>query len=179
MENNRFAAESVQEETSRRRFIKWLLGILLAVNGLIAGIPFLRSLVGPRAAVQSDQWLKVAAINSLPEGEPVDIRFMTEPEEAYIHTAVLRSVWVIKHSPENITVYSPICPHLGCYYQWSRQSGRFECPCHASLFALDGKVLGGPAPRPLDTLPTRIKDGNLFVKWERFKVGTPSKISIT
>ena len=176
MEHNSYTPQSEQQETSRRRFIKWLLGILLAINGMIAGIPFLRSLVGPQAAAQSDQWLKVAAINSLPEGKPVGIRFQSEPEEAYIHTTVLRSVWVIKHSSEDITVFSPICPHLGCYYQWSQQSRRFECPCHASLFALDGKVLGGPAPRPLDTLQSRIKNGNLFVKWERFKVGTPAKI---
>ncbi len=178
MEQNGYTPEGGQEETTRRRFLKWLLGIIAAVNVLIAGIPFLRSLAGPAARAKKSEWLKVAAISSLPEGRPVDIRFMAEPEEAYIHTEVLYSVWVIKHSPDEITVFSPICPHLGCRYQWDQQTGRFECPCHASLFAPDGKVLGGPAPRPLDTLPARIDNGNLFIKWERFKVGTPAKIPI-
>jgi len=178
MEQNSVNPESGQGETPRRRFLIWLLAILAAINGLIAGIPFLRSLAGTSSSAQKNQWSKVVEISCLPEGKPVDIRFMSQPEEAYLHTSVLHSVWVVKYSAGDITAFSPICPHLGCYYQWNQQSGRFECPCHASLFAPDGKVLGGPAPRSLDTLQTMIKDGNLFVKWERFKVGVTGKIPI-
>jgi len=178
MEQKGYTPEAGQEETTRRRFLKWLLGIVAAVNVLIAGIPFLRSLVGASSKAQKNEWSKVVSISSLPEGRPVDIRFTAEPEEAFIHTTVLHSVWVIKHSPDQITVFSPICTHLGCYYQWDRNTGRFECPCHGSVFTLDGKVVGGPAPRPLDTLQTKIDNGNLLVKWERFKPGTPAKIPI-
>lgn len=178
MELEIHTAESGREDSARRRFLKWLLGILAAVNGLVAGIPFLRSLAGPPPAARKDRWLKVASVNSLPEGEPVDIRFMAEPEDAYIHATVLRSVWVVRHPSDGITVFSPICPHLGCYYQFSRQSNQFECPCHGSLFSLDGKVLGGPAPRPLDVLQSKIENGDLYVVWERFKVGTPEKIPV-
>jgi len=178
MEQEGYTPEAGQEDTTRRRFLKWLLGIIAAVNVFIAGIPFLRSLAGPAAKARSGDWLKVASISSLPEGRPVAIRFMAERQDAYIHNTVLHSAWVIKHSPDEITVFSPVCPHLGCYYQWDQRLGRFECPCHASVFALDGKVLGGPAPRPLDTLQTRIDNGNLFIKWERFQVGTPSKVTI-
>ena len=178
MEQNGYTPEAGQEETTRRRFLKWLLGIIAVVNVFIAGIPFLRSLVGSSAKARSSEWLKVTAINSLPEGRPVDIRFMAELKEAYIHDTVLHAACVIKHSPDEITVYSPVCPHLGCYYQWDQQTGQFECPCHASVFALDGKVLGGPAPRPLDTLQAKVENGNLFIKWERFQVGTPVKIPI-
>ncbi|MGO9014887.1 MAG: ubiquinol-cytochrome c reductase iron-sulfur subunit [Dissulfurispiraceae bacterium] len=178
MEQNTYTPEAGQEETTRRRFLKWLLGIIAAVNVFIAGIPFLRSLFGTGAKARKGEWLKVITISSLPQGRPVDIRFVAERKEAYIHDTVLYSAWVIKHSPDEITVFSPICPHLGCYYQWDQRLGRFECPCHASVFAPDGKVLDGPAPRPLDTLPTRIDNGNLFIKWERFQVGTPAKIPI-
>ncbi|MBF0559761.1 MAG: ubiquinol-cytochrome c reductase iron-sulfur subunit [Nitrospirae bacterium] len=178
MEQKIVNPESGREDTSRRRFLKWLLGIIAAVNALVAGVPFLRSLISPSSAARQNPWLKVASINSLPEGKPVDIRFMAEPDDAYIHTTVLRSVWVIRHSAGDITVFSPVCTHLGCYYQWSQQSNRFECPCHASLFSLDGKVLGGPAPRSLDVLPSKIENGNVYVKWERFKVGTPERIPV-
>ena len=33
-------------------------------------------------------------------------------------------------------------------------------------------------PRPLDTLPTKIEKGELFVEWETFKVGIPEKILV-
>ena len=35
------------------------------------------------------------------------------------------------------------CTHLGCSVPWRAESGRFECPCHASAFDLTGAVLRG------------------------------------
>jgi quinol-cytochrome oxidoreductase complex cytochrome b subunit len=40
-----------------------------------------------------------------------------------------------------------------------------------------GNVLGGPSPRPLDTLPGKIEDGILYVQWEQFRVGAPEKVA--
>jgi cytochrome b6-f complex iron-sulfur subunit len=36
---------------------------------------------------------------------------------------------------------------------------RFDCPCHASSFDLEGRVLSPPATRPLDRLAVRIEHG--------------------
>ena len=41
------------------------------------------------------------------------------------------------------------CSHLGCSVAPNKQAMRFECPCHGSMFALDGKVIHGPAIFPL------------------------------
>lgn len=43
-----------------------------------------------------------------------------------------------------------VCTHLGCLYEWVPMTGRFECPCHGSKFALTGDYLAGPARRSLD-----------------------------
>lgn len=51
------------------------------------------------------------------------------------------------------------CTHLGCTVPWRSESGRFECPCHASMFDITGEVLSPPAPRPLDLLEVRIENG--------------------
>ena len=51
------------------------------------------------------------------------------------------------------------CTHLGCSVPWDETSGRFKCPCHASVFDLRGDVLAPPAPRPLDIFPVRIENG--------------------
>jgi cytochrome b6-f complex iron-sulfur subunit len=51
------------------------------------------------------------------------------------------------------------CTHLGCTVPWNSESGRFECPCHASGFDIAGDVVSPPAPRPLDTYPVRIENG--------------------
>jgi menaquinol-cytochrome c reductase iron-sulfur subunit len=90
----------------------------------------------------------------------------------------LHNIWAVKNSSSDVTVFSPICPHLGCRYKWHADSQHFICPCHGSVFSIDGKVLGGPAPRPLDTLPTKIENGELFVEWELFKEGISQKEAI-
>ncbi len=43
----------------------------------------------------------------------------------------------------------PICPHRGCAVIWQADQNRFACPCHGSKFDAEGRVLRGPARKPL------------------------------
>jgi menaquinol-cytochrome c reductase iron-sulfur subunit len=163
---------------ARRTFLKFLISIITIFISLILGIPFIRSLIVLKPMRGKQVWYKVGEVNTLPDGQPIRLNFFARTDDAYRHETTVHSVWAIKHSPSEVTVYSPICTHLGCYYKWDSVTGHFECPCHASIFAIDGKVLGGPAPRPLDTLPVKVDNGVLFVVWEQFKVGIPEKKKI-
>lgn len=67
-------------------------------------------------------------------------------------------------STQYVAVYSRICPHLGCIFNFEpdpetvkRDYGGFTppgpvfaCPCHLSIYDLQqhAKVVSGPAPRP-------------------------------
>ena len=37
------------------------------------------------------------------------------------------------------------CPHLGCKLNWNKQERSWDCPCHGSRFAENGKLLDNPA----------------------------------
>lgn len=163
-------------ESSRRQFMIWATGILAAVCGLIVGIPLVGSFIGPRKAT-SNHWIRVADLKDLPMGQPISLTAADIEEDAYLRESVIRHLWVIKHSDMAVTVFSPTCPHLGCQFNWNAASGRFECPCHGSVYSPEGKVLGGPAPRPLDTLATRIEQGRLSVNWQQFRSGIAQKLS--
>nr|WP_243766701.1 FAD-dependent oxidoreductase [Streptomyces sp. GC420] len=42
------------------------------------------------------------------------------------------------------------CTHMGCIVHFNDAECAWECPCHGSRFDVDGKVIQGPALRPLD-----------------------------
>lgn len=44
-----------------------------------------------------------------------------------------------------LTPTVPRCPHLGCALKWNSAEHSWDCPCHGSRFARNGKVLNGPA----------------------------------
>ena len=44
-----------------------------------------------------------------------------------------------------LTLSTPRCPHLGCALKWNPQERSWDCPCHGSRFAEDGRLLDNPA----------------------------------
>ena len=69
------------------------------------------------------------------------------------------------HAPQGIVAYSAICTHEGCDVGlWQGEEKMLKCPCHDSEFdPKDGaRVVTGPAPRRLPTLPLKMVDGVLM-----------------
>jgi len=64
-----------------------------------------------------------------------------------------------------VLAFSALCPHAGCEVNnWMPETGILSCDCHSSEFdaTASGKVVGGPAARPLPSLLLKI-DGAVFV----------------
>ena len=177
--NLKDSASGRQTGMGRRSFFQKLaFGVLTFLGSLAIGIPLIGALIGPSFMKKRAPWAKIKDVNALVPDEPKEISFTDNREDAFIRETVVRNVWIVKHSSSEITVFSPICPHLGCRYHWNPKGRHFECPCHGSVFSSDGKVIGGPSPRPLDTLPQKIVKGELYVRWELFKLGIPQKIRV-
>ena len=164
--------------TARRTFLQVVIGVFSGLIGLALGIPFVAAIIGSARRAAGSSFSDVAALDLLPLGKPVDLTFSQLTAEAFIQREVMHHVWAVRTSASSVTVFSPICPHLGCSYDWDAGTSRFMCPCHGSVYTLDGRVVAGPAPRPLDTLPVEIREGRLFVAWEQFKPGVPQKAVI-
>jgi len=77
-------------------------------------------------------------------------------------------------------MFSPLCPHLNCKYDWDDGLKGFLCPCHGSQFTKYGRHLNiGPAPRGLDPLPFREQSGQAQVEWIKFSANTPSIVRVS
>ncbi len=57
---------------------------------------------------------------------------------------------------------SPICTHAGCEVRVMPSS--FECPCHGSVYSVEGEVEDGPAPRALQRFPIEETSENFIIK---------------
>lgn len=56
---------------------------------------------------------------------------------------------------------SPICTHLGCTVEV--QGAYLVCPCHGSTYERTGKVVRGPAERPLRRYPATLSSAQVIV----------------
>jgi len=162
------------EDVQKRNFIKGLTAGILGFMTLFLTIPFVSYLIPSSNEGEDKKYIKVSNFPAIATGTPTKMTFEDVDKQAFITSNVVYDIWVIKHSPDKATVYSPLCPHLNCRYTFT--SNQFACPCHGSLFNEEGKVTGGPAPRPLDTLPYKIENGELYVQWKLFKAGIPEKV---
>jgi ubiquinol-cytochrome c reductase iron-sulfur subunit len=72
---------------------------------------------------------------------------------------------------EGILCFSKICTHVGCPISlWEQQTHHLLCPCHQSTFDLadNGKVIFGPAARPLPQLPIMVDSEGYLVAQSDF-----------
>ncbi|MDQ7781331.1 MAG: ubiquinol-cytochrome c reductase iron-sulfur subunit [Desulfomonilaceae bacterium] len=127
-----------------RSFIKYLLlSLAVAASGMAAwGIAMFS---GIRQGKKSTRQFSRQIIDDLRPGQPVHV------SEA--------GAWLIKRDDE-VVAFDDRCTHLGCRQKWNSQESRFECPCHGSIFDIDGNVQRGPAVSPMPRLYLRYSEGN-------------------
>ena len=141
--------------TTRRDFLRrgWKLGG--ALLGVAAGWTSLEAL---RPLTQGTGGLRIKL------GNPADFK----PGSAtYFNEGRL---WLV-NADGRLFALSQKCPHLGCRVPFCESSGRFECPCHGSVFDLGGEYVQGPAPRGMDRFELSVVDDGLVVDTSKLIAG--------
>lgn len=147
----------------RRLFLR---GAFVGVSGLftlemLGGFAFF---FRPQKTAGFGQKFRVGKVDEFPIGS------MTHVQEGKFY---------LSRVPEGFLAMWHKCTHLGCTVPWIAQekseddiskSGRFNCPCHGSIFNRYGVLTAGPAPRPLDLFPVSIVDGVVMVDTDVSKV---------
>jgi cytochrome b6-f complex iron-sulfur subunit len=60
-----------------------------------------------------------------------------------------------------------ICTHFDCTVSYLPGEERIFCACHEGYYDLEGNVLAGPPPRPLDPAYWKLTDDKLILALER------------
>jgi menaquinol-cytochrome c reductase iron-sulfur subunit len=163
---------------TRRRFFEWVTATAAGFIGLSLAIPLFGYVISPAFKRRTQSWVDVAAADELAVGTPKQLDYVATVQDGYLEIKSQKAVWAVKHSDGQVTVFSPMCTHLGCGYHWNAADQKFNCPCHGSVFDISGRVLGGPAPRPLDALPSKVEQGRLLVLYKEFKSGVGRQVEL-
>lgn len=134
---------------NRRRLLKSILG-LLGTTVLVSFVyPILRFLAPPGEEAQGRK--VVLKRSEVPPGSAKDIVVNTIPS-------------IIINVPEKgLIVLSKVCTHLGCLVEYDKSKSRLLCPCHAGVYSLDGKVISGPPPKPLQKFSFKVEGEDIVI----------------
>ena len=144
------------DDKSRRDFLRggWKLGGALLIGAAAyTGYEALRPLATRRGRRQDHRRQDVSS-------------FATDTS-----TYVPAGRMYVVNANDYLFALSQKCPHLGCHVPYCESSGRFECPCHGSIYDLAGEYITGPAPRGMDRYKVTLDGENVVVDTGVLKPG--------
>ena len=135
----------------RRGLIKALLG-----GGFVASLvaflyPVIRFMNPPAVAE--------ASVNEAPGGKVSDLK----PNSGKIIKFGSRPVLLVRLNETEWRAFSAVCTHLNCTVQYQEQKRLIWCACHNGLYDLNGKVVSGPPPKPLEEYVARVRGDEVVI----------------
>ena len=140
-----------REAISRRTFVRYLLnGGVLALLGS-ALYPIARYLYPPQTGDASVSSVVAAKAGEVAMNTAKIFRFGNRPG-------------LLVHTPYGeLKAFSAVCTHLNCTVQYDSDASVIWCACHNGKFDLNGHVISGPPPRPLEAYQVNVRGDDVVV----------------
>ena len=151
---------------TRRKFLSYIVDATVGVVGAAIAVPVIGYFLSPAWKKSQNPTIPITNVEQIEVGVPTFVRFEERVPDAWVTTTESKGVWVVTKDGNNFTLFDPHCTHLRCPYYWDAQNRVFTCPCHGGKFDIDGNVLGGPPPRPLDRWQFTIQNGEIETSGE-------------
>lgn len=135
----------------RRSLIRWLLGSGFAISLTSFIYPVIRFLNPPPVSE--------AAVNEVVAGRVEDLR----PNSGKIVRFGDNPVLLIRVNQTEWRALSAVCTHLSCIVQYQTERARIWCACHNGVYNLQGQVVSGPPPRPLELYAVHIREDEVVI----------------
>jgi menaquinol-cytochrome c reductase iron-sulfur subunit len=149
---------------SRRDFVKLTTAAVGTFIGAVIGLPAIAYLIEPALKVGSAAaWIPLGKLDGYEIGKPSLATFTRSKVNGWEKTVDSYGVFVLRKSEAEVQAFSNKCTHLSCRVNWNQDQQQYICPCHDAHFDINGKIISGPPPRPLDTYETKVEDGTLSI----------------
>jgi len=135
----------------RRTLLRWLLG-----GGFTASVV---SFLYPAVKFMNPPTVPEASTNEVSAGKVQDLK----PTSGKIVKFGSRPALLIRVSETEWRAYSAICTHLNCTVQFQDSTRQIWCACHNGFYDLNGKVVSGPPPRPLEEYAVHIRGEDVVI----------------
>ena len=141
------ADQTLDEKGDSRRDFLGKMSLLLTGLASVGALAGSLRLIKPNVRYEEPTKFKIGKTENYPEGT---FKNLTDKKV------------IIFSDSDGLYAISSVCTHLGCIV--SPTGWGFQCPCHGSKYTKDGKVIAGPAPRPLEWHEIgQQEDGTLLV----------------
>ncbi len=122
------------------------------------------------------------------DGTPLAVTVRDDIVDAWnrFNDVPVGSIWLRKVGVGPVLAFNSVCPHLGCSVTHRRAENDFFCPCHTSVFSLDGTKTNAIPPRDMDALEVAMRTNGqddaagveIWVRFQNFRRATAKKIVI-
>jgi menaquinol-cytochrome c reductase iron-sulfur subunit len=149
--------------SDRRGFFLTVIYGLWAAMGAALSIPAAVYLFFPPKLRKEQNWAEAGDVTKMRPNSPVEMVFRRNRVDGWRILSEKSTAWAVRLDDGQVVAFAPQCTHLGCAYHWDDPKKQFLCPCHTSVFSIDGKVISGPAPRPLDRFDSKVEKNKLLL----------------
>jgi cytochrome b6-f complex iron-sulfur subunit len=136
---------------NRRNFVNFLLGSSLMGTIIAFLYPVLRYIWPPKQAEAIVKKVIAAKVGELAPNTYKIFKFGTLP-------GIL-----INTREGELKAFTAVCTHLTCTVFYESDTETILCPCHNGRFDLNGNVISGPPPAPLESYIVEISGNNIVV----------------
>ena len=154
----------VADPASRRGFLIRTIQTIHA--GIAATLAFVvgGAVVAPSFSRRDPLWLDAGSLDQLEDDTPLPITLRVARPDGASEVVDRRVVYLVRSAASEVRVLDSTCTHLGCRTRFNADTMQIECPCHGGRYDVAGRVIAGPPPSPLRTLPTRVEDNRVLVQ---------------
>ncbi len=139
------------KEFTRKEFLSYIISISGATLAGSILFPILKYITPPKGTDVDVSQVIAAKVGELSINSAKIFRFGNKPA-------------ILVNTPQGVfKAFTAVCTHLNCTVQYLNEASYIWCACHNGKFDLNGKVISGPPPRPLEEYKVNVVGQDIIV----------------